>query len=579
MLGLKYADGASKASKTTEPFVTTKSVLVVALGCLGLCLFGHILHTQHDQRMAHTAALQHHRLEALEKAKIQKEEVAKVEAQQKPQEAPKVEAPKVELVQETKEHVQQTQEQLPAKVFEPGYLTPELYSQCNPSVGYMLYETVGGPNNVNTGKGAETALDGGRCGVDEATVIRDALDRNNFDFQSVTPTPYIYPPFLQSAMFDLMHTSDAFDWVLQVSLQAHEQNSTGDETLLAQFFTWGLPVPSSRLRKILGDKAIIALTRCHAIRSCATEPGLWFSSVQLFPVPMTGVIVANDFPVLNYEMSNAPVGITTVENLGLTNNAPHTVRGTVLDMSSNNGVHGIVAAVRGAESVTFVHKNPRVLRFAQFGAYLNKVGDKMLFTQGAEYAMGATPTFGFDLLLANPSYSPTLYDDGEMELREAIGMAASHLSKNGSFAFVTEIHDPKDLPNRLCQDMGLGGFSGTVVFKNPPIDVQTYSKTATFNLDTSKNLTDSEMRALKGASPQGATSVERAARLVSLGVAVVAESIVYGWRTPKQVVDRGCGVWDWVGLTDPWDREVGKTLEQRSCYYNQHRRDSCPHVL
>jgi len=426
---------------------------------------------------------------------------------------------------------------------ESSYLTREVYEQCNPSLGAA---ELGGYD-------PSTTLSG-QCGKEDAELIRDALTNKQFDYQAVTPVPYIFPGFLQQAMASFPAE------LLDMSLKAHAQNLPADETLLAQFFTWGFPVPAKQLRRILGDAAVQALWRCRVVRPCAKQPSLWVGAVQLFPIPFTSVIVATDWPVLEFDMQEESVMPVTPQNMDLIFNAPPANGMQVLDMSSGNGVHGILAAKRGAGSVTFMNSSPRARRFTQFNSWLNRVGDQVRFIQGQTQLGDAR----FDLLLANPMYKPDMFDDGEEELREALKIASSFLGENGSFAFVSEIANPSDLPNHLCKDSLLEDFSGTVAFQTPTTTRFEYVVAST-------NVWDHE-------NPMAAT-LSGIKRLQQLGVNQVSHSVVFGWRTPN--AGYGCGEWDYVGLPGSVASQIDpeKPLELRPCFYNQHKRESCPHMF
>lgn len=511
MLGrLKYVEGQARVAKEPEPFVTTKSVLVVALACAGLSLFGHILHTQHEQR---EALLLHRRKEVLNQSSLKAEEERRAERLQS----------------------------------QP--LTREVYEQCNPALG---------PAELS-GYDPSAVLAGEHCGQADAELIREALRSREFDFQAVEPTPYIFPTYLQRALSTLDNHH------LELALQAHGENMTRDHSVLAKFFTWGLPVPAQALRRSLGDAAARALWRCRLVRPCAQHPSVWVGAVQMFPVPYSNVIVATDWPYLKGSAWEDRVAAAEPWILELALSAPPATGMRVLDLSHASGVHGILAARRGAESVTFVSRNPRALRFAQFNAWFNGVGEHMTFKQGRpqldEMPEGLTPNF--DLLLASPSWAPTVSEDGEEALREVLKIGSAFLGKTGSFVLMSELTNPRLLPQHLCEDIGLSGFSGSVVYRNPTVDAIDYaiSKEDFAGKD-------------KGAIVGGV--LNRLKVLKGLGVEDISDGMIFGWRTPGD--SKGCGEWDYVGLQQPWNVQIETPLEQRPCFYNQRKRESCPHI-
>jgi predicted RNA methylase len=257
-------------------------------------------------------------------------------------------------------------------------------------------------------------------------------------------------------------------------------------------------------------------------------------------------------------MVEEPVEVITPETMGLAFNAPPAQGKKVLDMSSATGVHGILAAMRGADSVTFMNWNQRSLRFAQFNAWLNGVSDRVHLIQGQEKLR----SLRFDLLLANPKYQPNMADDGEESLREALQLASTFLTQQGSFAFVGELANARNLPNHLCQDGIIEGFSGTVVYRNPATSAVDYAVSTAVN---------------KGVADPKAYAQRMLDRYNQLGVQDISDSVLFGWRNTN--ADHGCGEWDYVGLADTWDSRIDKPMEQRPCYYSHNTRDSCPHIF
>jgi hypothetical protein len=503
MLGpSKYADDCWKAQ---EPFVTPKTVFITALCAVGLSLFGQILHNQHER-------------------------VMDAERRQEDQ------------LEDTFRNLEEVESAVP--------LTPELYAQCNPSLDTDSF----------AGYDPQKAFTGHHCGQEEASTIRAALDAKQFDYQTVVPYPYIFPSYLQGT------TSRLSGRALELALQTQDRNETAEHGVLAKFFTWGLPVSARQLRHALGDAGVQALWRCKVIRPCAAHPSLWVGTVMFLPVPFTSVIVATDWASLRIDgWKEEPVGILDMYDVGLSSNAPPATGMRVLDVSHPSGVQSILAVARGAKSSTFITRSSRALRFAHFNARLNGVADQLDMRKGLPRvsAMPENLKPDFDLLLASPQFATSHFDGPEENLREVLNLASTFLAEGGFFALVTQLANPRQIPEHLCQDVGFTGFSGSVIYRNPTQERLDYA------LDLAREEATSEDAMVE-------LTFEKYRWLERTGVNEISSGLIYGWRTARPA--NTCGDWNYAGMPDPWSLEGEMILERRPCFYNHHRRESCPHI-
>jgi len=491
--------------KVYEPFVTLKTVLSVAICAAGLCLFGQILHSQHERVLD-----AEHRYEG--------------------------------LLKEPLRNMEEVEVQVP--------LTAQLYAQCNPSLDADHF----------AGYDPQKAFTGEHCGEEEAHTIRDALRAKQFDYQSVIPFPYMFPSYLQGT------TSRLSGQALELALQAQDRNETAEHSALAKFFTWGLPVSARQLRHALGDAGVQALWRCKVIRPCAAHPSLWVGTVMFFPVPFTSVIVATDWASLSTEgWKEEPVGIPEIYDVGLSSNAPPATGMRVLDVSHPSGVQSILAVSRGANSSTFITRSSRAIRFANFNARLNRVDDKVEIIKALPRVSTMPENLrpDYDLLLASPQFALNHFDNPEENLREVLNLASTFLAERGFFALVTQLANPTRIPEHFCQDVGFMGFSGSVIYRNPPQERLDYAA------DLARDEATSEETMVE-------LTFEKYRWLERMGVNEISSGFIYGWR--KAGPPKDCGEWNYEGMPDPWGLEGEMILEKRPCFYNRHRRESCPHV-
>ena len=98
---------------------------------------------------------------------------------------------------------------------------------------------------------------------------------------------------------------------------------------------------------------------------------------------------------------------------------------SVLDLFSGSGIFGFEAGSRGADSVVFVEKDQRTLRYLKQNSNL---------LNGPQYSFHGQDTFTyltkkketFDLIFADPPYS-------KYDITELVEPALEHLNKKGKF--------------------------------------------------------------------------------------------------------------------------------------------------
>lgn len=107
----------------------------------------------------------------------------------------------------------------------------------------------------------------------------------------------------------------------------------------------------------------------------------------------------------------------------------------VLDLFAGTGALGLEAISRGADLVTFVEQNGRVLDYARENAEKLGVEDKCIFIQGdaVEYLRNYSGP-ALDLILADPPYELD-------EMQELPDLAIPHLKTDGVFTLEHSSHD------------------------------------------------------------------------------------------------------------------------------------------
>jgi len=351
-----------------------------------------------------------------------------------------------------------------------------------------------------SGSQADTTLAGEQCGEAEAASIAAALRRAGYKFEATVPQPYIFPGYMQQVLWMLR------DEHLESALKHLQENApAGKLGTLVKFFAWGLPVPSTDLEAALDSSAVSALFHCKLLAPCSKMSGMTTSTAMIFPVPNSTLLMVTDWASRStIGMKEEVVPIISPESMALLYNMPPPKGLNVLDLDSGAGVHGMVAAQRGAASATLFFTSVRAGRFARFSSWLNGLSDVVSVVQGAAVgSSGLQSAFelalagwsqasnhrvsSFDLLLAQPPFLPVPDDetavrfprnggrDGNKVLKEVLAVAGVFLKPQGVVALVSEFSLPPILSALGCGPMALPGFTGSLIVKQNPLPIQAFA--------------------------------------------------------------------------------------------------------
>jgi 16S rRNA G966 N2-methylase RsmD len=273
------------------------------------------------------------------------------------------------------------------------------FKQCNPS---LSYDRPGRPP-------LPAVFEQKFCRSEQAAIINNILGKERYSFDAVVPEPYVYPAHVLETLL-AMGPED-----LEVRLGQHwaSAGKLGRLGTLVKLFAWGIPVSKQELDVVVGDdSAFAALEDCGIVVQCEALPGVVSSSVQLFPVQHTSLIVATDWS-LPYVASDAktttPVHAVDAHDIFVIQNIPRLPRKAgkvenvrVLNVASGSGVLGLAAADRGASAV-LIDSNPRAAIFARFNSWLNLLTSRVeVFQRDLHAVFELFQAHDFFLLLSHP---------------------------------------------------------------------------------------------------------------------------------------------------------------------------------
>lgn len=445
--------------------------------------------------------------------------------------------------------------QAAAKAGSSNFLLDEQYKQCNAAM----------PPSELSETQPDAALTGPRCGEAEAASIARALRSAGFTFEAAVPKPYIFPSYLQQVLSLLKGPT------LAVALKHLQTNApAGKVATLLKLFAWGLPVPEADLDAALDSSAMDALLQCRFLAPCSKLPGMTTSSVALFPVPKTDLLVATDWASKSLVgMSEEIVPIVDPEGMALVYNSPPPKGLKVLDLDSGSGIHGLMAAHRGASSATIFTRGARTERFARFSSWLNQLSGVVEIVNGpAGAGAGASVADArrlaadvlkpgnTDVLMAQPPFTPlgqTGRPDGTQALRDVFAVAQKVLAPGGQLALVSEFASV-DFTAKLCSDFGLAGFMGSLVMKRNPVAAEAYA----------------------AAHDDSGNAHQLAEHMKATGVRGVSSGFLFAKRAEKELLNsKGCGSFSLQTLINPmaWP-QPGDNKFMRPCFLSQETQ--CP---
>jgi 16S rRNA G966 N2-methylase RsmD len=247
------------------------------------------------------------------------------------------------------------------------------------------------------------------CRSEQAAIINNILEKERYSFDAVVPAPYIYPAHVLETLVAMNHKE------LEASLQRFwaSAEKLGSLGTLVKLFAWGIPVARQEIDSALGDdSALSALEDCGIIVQCEALPGVVSSSVQLFPVQHTSIVVATDWslPYVAPEASTIkPVSAVDVHDMFVIQNIPRLPRRSgrvedirVLNLASGSGVLGLAAADRGASAV-LLDPNPRAGLFGKFNSWLNLLTSRVeVYQRDLEDVFHIFQSHDFFLVLSHP---------------------------------------------------------------------------------------------------------------------------------------------------------------------------------
>jgi hypothetical protein len=332
----------------------------------------------------------------------------------------------------------------------------EDFPKCNPAA------TFAGANKQSFVQ----ALDETYCTKTQATTIRQLLERLKYDFQAIVPRPYVYPARVLQNLLALDETQ------LSTALQHYEQmaNSLGDLGTLVKLFAWGLPVHAPELLRVFGgDLPVEALLRCNVVTKCGGSGSgspIYTSTVQFFPVQHTAIIVATDWPIegLKKGLPDPPVDVVDLHTLFLAHNTPVAKGVRVLDIGTDAGVMGLVAATTGAKEVVALEPSPRAARFLRFSAQLNNLANVVRVVEKPSTDAKDMFEDHFFLILAHATGTQ---DQKDATIRTLLQTSKALLSDRGAFVLGFEGYQcdnfQNDFSTELCGDLDAGDLAGSVV--------------------------------------------------------------------------------------------------------------------
>jgi 16S rRNA G966 N2-methylase RsmD len=302
------------------------------------------------------------------------------------------------------------------------------------------------------------------------------------------------------------------------------------------------------------------------------------SMAMISAVPESTVLMITDWASRStLGMKEQVVPIVNPEAVALIYNTPPSKGLRVLDLDSGTGVHGMVAAQRGATSATLFFTDKRAQRFARFSTWLNGLSG-LVSTKLARSAMqavksGLLPTIpgsanltaGFGLLLAQPPFMPVPDDktaasfprnggqDGKKALKEVFQVADKVLSPTGMLALVTEFGLPDSLPSS-CSGYAVPGLMGSLILRSGPLNLQAFAQ------------------AHSALGPQGV----QVGNMKLHGIDGVSSGMLFAKRVSKQLLSsEGCGPLSLQSIPDPiaWPKP-GDDQFLRPCFLSQET--NCP---
>lgn len=396
------------------------------------------------------------------------------------------------------------------------------------------------------------------CGETDAARIAIVLQNWGYRFEQILPQPYIYPAYLQQVLS--MLDGSPLDMALKHLLV---NAPAGNLATLVKFFAWGLPVAMKDLEDVFDSDSIGSLRTCGVLAKCAHLEDMVTSSIMIFPVPNSSLLIATDWASRSTkDMREEVVPIVDPEGMALVYNSPKPKDLKVLDYDSGPGLHGFMAGLRGAAEVTMYSRSARAIRFISFSSWMNKVPVKLLL--GPRDQLDDV----YDLMLAQPAFmlvpnvnAATKYKrnggkDGTKALRDVLAVASKVLSSLGILALYTEFN-AEDMMNRessknVCH-LGLTGFAGSTVIRSQPLQPDAYASAHADVADVAVQL--------KNMQDEGITGI--------------SNGFLFAKRQDTPSQKNKCGEMSLQLVDDPikWPTMVTSKFE-RACYLSQETR--CP---
>jgi len=394
-----------------------------------------------------------------------------------------------------------------------------------------------------------------RCGEREAMFLRDVLDLHNYNFKDVLPRPYIFPSFLQE-VFNVLDKGK-----LEKALYAHQRGLR--VPALVKFFAYGLPQSIGDIARELNVEAWDGLRRCNLVKQCKQMPRFWVSRVQLMPIPYSPVVVITDWPRLDPQVEqklDRPVRSLRSTSVNLALNMPPVDQQKVLDLSTAC-MQGLVAASRGAKSVSCVTDTDRINKFAQYNIWLNELEQKVSIVKLGDKSLRP----GFDLIVGEPD----LLGRGTQAVGTIFGLSKLLLSENGSAVMSTSIPDPDTFGTYLCERFQMQGFTGSAVHGSVEDKMDWLYKYFSFKL-----------LGPNGQEKQPSPEISQMMlEMTGKDMTNVADGIVFLWRD-SALPQNTCGKLDMtvsehVSILADAEMQASK----RACYHNRNKEKDCVALL
>ena len=202
------------------------------------------------------------------------------------------------------------------------------------------------------------------------------------------------------------------------------------------------------------------------------------------------------------------------DSVGLANLAPRSPARRTLDLCSGSGIQALVAS-RYSDEVVGIDINPRAIRFAQFNAALNGIGNATFI---AGDLLEPVSNREFDRVVSNPPFVPEVPGaghlhyrdggpDGERLLARIVAGASQVLVPGGLMSITTDLFNLAGLPRRIKEWLGAEDGFDVLVLVQRQLPVWAYADGHASHLPTTRERTEYAARMVDALADVGISSV------------------------------------------------------------------------